>query len=86
MKYDFETLVNRKGTGSSKWGWMYEALPNAGEDVVPLSVADMELKNPPAIIEGLKSYQMNLNSIWTVLEFLKSIPEKDIIKVPTKGN
>ena len=51
MKYDFETLVNRKGTGSSKWGWMYEALPNAGEDVVPLSVADMELKNPPAIIE-----------------------------------
>ena len=60
MKYDFETLVNRKGTGSSKWGWMYEALPNAGEDVVPLSVADMELKNPPAIIEGLKKYLDNI--------------------------
>ena len=60
MKYDFETLVNRKGTGSSKWGWMYEALPQAGEDVVPLSVADMELKNPPAIIEGLKKYLDNI--------------------------
>ena len=60
MKYDFETLVNRKGTGSSKWGWMYEALPEADENIVPLSVADMELKNPPAIIEGLKKYLDNI--------------------------
>ncbi len=56
MKYDFETLVNRRNTGSHKWEGMYAQIPGAGDDVVPLSVADMELKNPPAIIEGLKEY------------------------------
>ena len=56
MKYDFETLVNRKNTGSHKWEGMYAQLPDAKDGIVPLSVADMELKNPPAIIEGLKEY------------------------------
>ena len=60
MKYDFETLVNRRDTGSLKWGGMYEQIPEAGDNVVPLSVADMELKNPPAIIEGLKDYLDNI--------------------------
>ena len=60
MKYDFETLVNRKNTGALKWEGMYSQLPEAGDNVVPLSVADMELKNPPAIIEGLKDYLDNI--------------------------
>lgn len=54
MKYDFETLVNRAELGSSKWNNMYETNPNVSKDVVPLSVADMEFKNPPEIMEGLK--------------------------------
>lgn len=56
MKYDFETLLSRKETGSSKWQQMYDWNPNVGEDVVPFSVADMEIKNAPEIIEGLKKY------------------------------
>ena len=60
MKYDFETLVNRRNTGSHKWEGMYEQIPEAGDEIVPLSVADMELKNPPAIIEGLKDYLDNI--------------------------
>ncbi len=56
MKYDFETVVNRKGTGSSKWNSMYEQIPDAGEGIVPLSVADMEFVNAPEIREGLKEY------------------------------
>ena len=32
------------------------AEPNVPEGVVPLSVADMELKNPPEIMGGLKEY------------------------------
>ncbi len=56
MKYDFETLVNRRNTGSHKWEGMYAQIPDAKDGIVPLSVADMELKNPPAIIEGLKEY------------------------------
>lgn len=56
MNYDFETLVKRKNVGSFKWDDMIRKNPDVGEDVVPLSVADMELKNAPEIIDGLKAY------------------------------
>ena len=56
MKYDFGTLINRANTGSSKWEQMKTWNQNVSENVIPFSVADMELKNPPQIIEGLKSY------------------------------
>ena len=56
MIYDFETLVSRKNTGSGKWNEMTKEHPNLPENVAPLSVADMELKNPPEIVEGLKKY------------------------------
>lgn len=56
MKYDFETLVSRRNCGSGKWETMLKQNPNVSENVAPLSVADMELKNPPEIIEGLKQY------------------------------
>ncbi|MFR5601235.1 MAG: MalY/PatB family protein [Lachnospiraceae bacterium] len=55
MRYDFETLVNRKGTGSDKWDLMYQINPDAG-DSVPLSVADMEFLNAPEIKTGLADY------------------------------
>lgn len=56
MKYDFETLVSRKEAGSHKWNAMYKNNPQLGDDIVPFSVADMEFKNAPEIIEGLKEY------------------------------
>ena len=56
MKYDFETVVNRKNTGSAKWEGMKSLNPNVSEGIIPLSVADMELKNPPEIIKGLQEY------------------------------
>lgn len=56
MKYDFETLVCRKNVGSSKWNLMQKYNSNVSDDIVPFSVADMEFKNPPEIIEGLKNY------------------------------
>lgn len=56
MKYDFETLVKRFGVGSGKWDSMYEAVPDLPDGIVPFSVADMELKNAPEIIDGLKEY------------------------------
>ncbi len=56
MKYDFETLVSRKGTGAVKWDIMYSAKSDVAEGTVPFSIADMEFKNAPEIIEGLKSY------------------------------
>ncbi len=59
MKYDFETLLSRKNQGSYKWEQMYEINPNVGEDVVPLSVADMEIKTASEIVEGLKNFLDN---------------------------
>lgn len=56
MKYDFTTAPNRRESGSSKWEGMKALNPNVPQDVIPLSVADMELKNPPEIIEGVKAY------------------------------
>lgn len=56
MHYDFETLVRRENAGSFKWNDMKKKNPDIKESVVPLSVADMEWKNPPEIIEGLKAY------------------------------
>ena len=55
-KYDFETTLSRKGQGSYKWEQMYEVLPELEDDIVPFSVADMELKIAPEITEGMKKY------------------------------
>ncbi len=47
MTFDFDTPVNRADTDSQKWQ------KYAGRDVLPLWVADMDFKSPPAIIEAL---------------------------------
>lgn len=56
MKYDFETSYKRIGVGSGKWDSMKKAIPDISDEIVPFSVADMELKNAPEIVEGLKEY------------------------------
>lgn len=56
MKYDFTAVVDRSNMGSAKWEQMRGWNPDVSPGVVPFSVADMELKNPPEIIEGLKKY------------------------------
>ena len=56
MSYDFTTRPNRSGSGSLKWNAMYEKNPRVGSNIVPLSVADMELENPPQIKEALHRY------------------------------
>ena len=58
MKYDFDELVERRGTGCVKW----DERPRVGEhgsgmapsaDVIPLWVADMDFKAAPAIQEAI---------------------------------
>lgn len=56
MTYDFESLVDRRGVGSVKWDQMIAWKADVSHDAVPLSIADMEFKNPPEVIEGLKAY------------------------------
>ena len=45
--FDFDTPVERRCTGSIKWD-RYK-----GRDILPLWVADMDFKSPPAVIEAL---------------------------------
>lgn len=52
--YDFENYISRRGKGSMKWERMYDIVRNLPEDIIPLSVADMEFKCAPEIIEGIK--------------------------------
>ena len=47
MTFDFDTVPVRLGTDSQKWQ------KYAGRDILPLWVADMDFKSPPAIIEAL---------------------------------
>jgi len=49
MIFDFDTPVPRAGTDSQKWQ------KYAGRDVLPLWVADMDFKSPPAVIAALQA-------------------------------
>lgn len=51
--YDFETLVDRRGTGSEKWHLIERDMGPGNEDVIALSVADMEFKPAPEIVSAL---------------------------------
>jgi cystathionine beta-lyase len=48
MKYDFDELVERRGTNCVKW----DECPN--ESIIPLWVADMDFKAAPAILEAVR--------------------------------
>lgn len=48
MKYDFDEIVNRRGTNSVKWDEAKE------EGVIPMWVADMDFKAAPCILDTLK--------------------------------
>jgi cysteine-S-conjugate beta-lyase len=47
-RFDFDTLVERRGTASFKWD-RYK-----NRDIIPMWVADMDFKSPPAVIRALK--------------------------------
>jgi cystathionine beta-lyase len=47
MNYDFDQLIDRRGSNCAKWQ-VY------GDDVLPMWVADMDFRSPPAVIEALQ--------------------------------
>lgn len=52
--YDFQTKVSRPD--SAKWIQMRGWNSNIKDGVIPFTVADMELKHPPELINGLKEF------------------------------
>ncbi len=58
FKYDFESINTRYDIGSTKWDEMKNnpIVQSNINDIIPFSVADMELKIAPEITEGLKKF------------------------------
>lgn len=54
--YDFDTLVDRRIMNSNKWKNMKNVNPDVPDYIVPFSIADMEFKNCPEIIDGLQNF------------------------------
>ena len=52
MKYDFDEVVERRGTGCLKYDFAKER--GKKEDVLPLWVADMDFKTVPAVTKRLQ--------------------------------
>lgn len=48
MKYDFDTVVPRRGTNSYKW----DSMPR--EDILPMWVADMDFCTAPAVTDAIR--------------------------------
>ena len=46
MRYDFDQVIDRRGTDSSKW--------NVAENELPMWVADMDFQTAPEIIEAMR--------------------------------
>lgn len=68
MAYDFDAIVNRRGTRSYKWDQSERLFGDA--DILPLWVADMDFTSPPeverALVEraqqGIYGYTIRMNS------------------------
>lgn len=52
MKYNFDEVIDRRGTGTYKYGELKSIFGR--EDLLPLWVADMDFATPPFIVEALK--------------------------------
>jgi len=51
-KYDFDSVIDRRGTNSLKWDFMSKYLP--GADLLPMWVADMDFRAPQEIIDAVR--------------------------------
>ena len=56
MKYDFDQITPRRGSGCYKWDSVTSCLTEgkAAEDVIPMWVADMDFQTAPAVVEALR--------------------------------
>ncbi len=57
MKYDFDEIIQRKGTHSVKWDGLGEHFGK--DDLLPMWVADMDFRTPPFVMEAMRRYLDN---------------------------
>ncbi|MGQ9781052.1 MAG: MalY/PatB family protein [Nitrososphaeria archaeon] len=53
MKYNFDIVVNRKGTNSYKWDYIKTKF--GADDIIPMWVADMDFLSPKPVIHAIKN-------------------------------
>lgn len=51
--FDFDRVVNRRGTHASKWDMMAKLAGITAPDAIPMWVADMDFQAPPGVTEAL---------------------------------
>jgi cystathionine beta-lyase len=94
MGYDFDTVIERKGTNSLK----YDFAPERGmpEGLLPMWVADMDFAAPPEVLEDLhktvthgifgytetKQDYYDALSAWFSSRFHYAFEKRDVIKTP----
>ncbi|NLL52254.1 MAG: pyridoxal phosphate-dependent aminotransferase [Peptococcaceae bacterium] len=94
MKYDFDTVIDRRNTNSLKYDFTRErGLP---EDVLPLWVADMDFPAPPEVLAAMQkavshgifgysevkdAYYEALTS-WFAARFGYTFTARDVVKTP----
>ncbi|MDR9771042.1 PatB family C-S lyase [Acetomicrobium sp.] len=72
-KYDFDEVIDRKGTCSEKWDGLKKHFGT--DDVLPMWVADMDFKSPPEVIKpiverskhGIFGYPMRTESYYEAI-------------------
>lgn len=52
MKYDFDAVVDRRGTDCAKWDSLGSVF--GAKDALPFWIADMDFKSPPQVLEALR--------------------------------
>jgi len=52
MKYDFDKVIDRRGTYCYKWDGI-RANGNANEETIPMMVADMDLPSPDSVVRAM---------------------------------
>lgn len=107
MSFDFDTEVNKFGINSIKWEFIFDAQHNAvqgdhahprhgGERLLPMWVADMDFRCPPAVIDaivarakrGVFGYAMPTDSYyeavinWFARRYGRSIQRNWIVMTP----
>ncbi|AOY77513.1 MalY/PatB family protein [Clostridium formicaceticum] len=54
MRYNFDEVINRVGTGSLKWDGIEERLGIKDEGLLPMWVADMDMRSPQPVLDAIK--------------------------------
>ena len=94
MNYNFDEIIDRRGTDSIKWDGLTKVFKR--DDLLAMWVADMDFRTPPFVIESIQK-QLNsgvlgytkINSTWidTTIQWLQkrfgiTVPANEISFVP----